>query len=65
MNRQPYLGTPEMLHVSAWRDPSCEAVGHRPGSPYVEAVVLCTIGPASAWCWQRLARVAPASRCPW
>ena len=62
MNRQPYVETPEKMHLSAWRDPTVEAVGHRPGSPYVEAVWLSVLGPASSWGWQRLARIAAASR---
>lgn len=62
MSRQQCLETPAKLNVAPWRDPLIEAVGHRPGSPYVETVWLAIIGPASAWGWQRLARIAAASK---
>lgn len=62
MSRQQCLETPAKLNVAAWRDPLIEAAGHRPGTPYVEAVWLAIIGPASTWGWQRLARIAAASK---
>ena len=61
MSRQVLVETPPKLSVTAWRDPTVEAIGHRPGSPYVETVWLTVLGPASTWGWQRLARIAAAS----
>lgn len=58
--RQPALETPPTLTVVAWPDPMLEAHGHRPGSPYVEAVWLGVLGPSTTLCWQRLARLATA-----
>ena len=58
IKRQQCLETPAKLNVTAWRDPLIEAAGHRPGSPYVEAVWVAVIGPSSTWGWQRLARIA-------
>lgn len=57
-HRQQGTETPERLTVVAWRDPLVEASGHRPGSPYVEAVWLGTLGPSTTLCWQRLSRLA-------
>lgn len=62
MSRQQCLETPAKLTVAPWRDPLIEAAGHRPGTPYVETVWLAIIGPASTWGWQRLARIAAASK---
>lgn len=52
--------TPDRLTIVAWPDPRTEARGHRPGSPYVEAVWLGILGPSTTLCWQRLARLATA-----
>lgn len=52
--------TPDRLTIVAWADPSTEVHGHRPGSPYVEAVWLGILGPSTTLCWQRLARLATA-----
>ena len=52
--------TPERLTIVAWPDPRTETHGHRPGSPYVEAVWLGILGPSTTLCWQRLARLATA-----
>lgn len=49
---------PETLRLVPWPDPSLERVGHRPGSPYVEACWVSVIGPSATWAWQRLARQA-------
>lgn len=54
----PHTPTPEHLHVVAYRDPRVEARGHRPGSPYIEAVYVGILGPTASWLWQRLARTA-------
>lgn len=62
LSRQECLETPPKLHVTAWRDPVIEAAGHRPASPYIETVWLPILGPASTWGWQRLARIAAASK---
>lgn len=53
--------TPEHLRVVAYRDPRVEARGHRPGSPYIEAVYVGVLGPSATWLWQRLARTATLS----
>jgi len=53
--------TPEHLRVVALRDPRVEARGHRPGSPYIEAVYVGVLGPTASWLWQRLARTAALS----
>lgn len=59
MNRpQTSQPTPASLTVIAWPDPVVEADGHRPGSPYVEAVWLGVLGPSTTWAWARLARIA-------
>jgi hypothetical protein len=50
--------TPRELVVSPWMDSAATENGHRPGSPYVEAVWLGVIGPSATWAWQRLARLA-------
>lgn len=55
---QANRATPPRLTVAAWPDPVIEAHGHRPGSPYVEAVWLGVLGPSATWAWQRLARLA-------
>jgi hypothetical protein len=52
--------TPARLAIVAWPDPVVEAHGHKPGSPYVEAVWLGALGPSTTLCWQRLARLAAA-----
>src|SRR5579875_3837992 len=57
---QSALETPPTLTVVAWPDPMLEAHGHRPGSPYVEAVWLGVLCPSTTLCWQRLARLATA-----
>lgn len=57
MSNQP---TPARLRVFPLPDPSLERCGHRPGSPYVEAVWVGVLGPSATWAWQRLARVAAA-----
>lgn len=50
--------TPRELVLTQWR---LTAIGgHRPGSPYVEAVWLGLLGPSATWAWQRLARQAEA-----
>ena len=54
------LETPVRLDIIAWADPVSEARGHKPGSPYVEAVWLGVLGPSTTLCWQRLARLAAA-----
>lgn len=53
-------GTPSRLNIVAWPDPLIDAYGHKPGSPYVEAVWLGILGPSTTLCWQRLARLAAA-----
>ncbi len=58
---QVQRATPPLLTVVTWPDSVIEARGHRPGSPYVEAVWLGVLGPSATWAWQRLARIA-ASR---
>ncbi len=55
---QNNIPTPPRLTVTAWTDPAVEACGHRPGSPYIEAVWLGILGPSTTWAWQRLARLA-------
>ena len=52
--------TPGRLTVVAWADPLTEVRGHKPGSPYVEAVWLGVLGPSTTLCWQRLSRLATA-----
>ena len=52
--------TPARLGIVAWPDPVVEDQGHKPGSPYVEAVWLGILGPSTTLCWQRLARLAAA-----
>lgn len=54
----PPVILPETLRLVPWPDPGLERVGHRPGSPYVEACWVSVIGPSAAWAWQRLARLA-------
>jgi hypothetical protein len=58
---QVAVETPVQLHVVAWSDPVVEALAHRPGSAYIEAVWLGILGPTSTFLWMRLARLA-ASR---
>ena len=55
---QVQRATPSLLTVVAWSDTVIETRGHRPGSPYVEAVWLGVLGPSATWAWQRLARIA-------
>lgn len=57
---QTNIETPARLAIVAWSDPVAEAHGHKPGSPYVEAVWLGALGPSTTLCWQRLARLATA-----
>lgn len=57
-NLQTAARTPAALNLAAWRDPVVEALGHRPGSPYVELVWLGVLGPSTTLCWARLARIA-------
>jgi hypothetical protein len=60
-HRQPFPdGAPTSLTVIAWPNPAMDAQGHKPGSPYVEAVWLGVLGPATILCWSRLARIATA-----
>ena len=59
--RQPFpAGTPTSLIVVAWPDPTADSRGHKPGSPYVEAVWLGVLGPSTTLCWARLSRIASA-----
>lgn len=59
--RHPFpAGSPTSLTVVAWPDPIVESHGHKPGSPYVEAVWLGVLGPATTLCWSRLSRIATA-----
>lgn len=51
-------GAPANLTVVAWPDPIIEPRGHKPGSPYIEAVWLGILGPATVLCWSRLSRIA-------
>ena len=51
---------PEHLNVVPWRDLGGEATGHRPDSPYIEAVWLGVLGPSTTLAWRRLARLATA-----
>jgi hypothetical protein len=51
---------PEHLNVVPWRDPDVEATGHRPDSPYIEAVWLGVLGPSTTLAWRRRARLATA-----
>ena len=53
-------GSPRTLNVVPWPDPVVESHGHRPGSPYVEAVWLGVLGPSTTLCWSRLSRIANA-----
>lgn len=55
---QVQQATPPQLTVVSWPDTVVEACGHRPGSPYIEAVWLGVLGPSATWAWQRLARIA-------
>lgn len=57
-NPQVPTETPVRLRVLRLPDPVVEARGHRPGSAYVEAVWLSTLGPSTTLAWQRLARLA-------
>lgn len=54
--------TPARLNIVAWPDPAVEAHGHKPGSPYIEAVWLGALGPSTTLCWKRLALLAAAAR---
>lgn len=59
--RQPFpTGSPTSLTVVAWPDPTVDTRGHKPGSPYVEAVWLGVLGPSTTLCWARLSRIANA-----
>lgn len=57
-DRSDARDTPPELVVVPWGDHTAGAVGHRPGSPYIEGVWLGAIGPSATWAWQRLARLA-------
>lgn len=52
---------PNTLTIEAWTDPAIDASGHRPGSAYIEAVWLGSLGPTATFAWMRLARVAAAT----
>lgn len=56
----PTVETPAKLIVVPWPDPAGDAVGHKPGSPYIETVWLGILGPSTTLCWQRLSRLASA-----
>ena len=58
MSRQVNLSTSALMTVTAWEDPIVEALGHRPGSAYIEDVWLGVLGPTTTWAWLRLARIA-------
>ena len=58
MSRQVNLPTPALMSVTVWEDPVVEALGHRPGSAYIEDVWLGVLGPTTTWAWLRLARAA-------
>ena len=51
-------GSPPTLNIVPWPDPITDSHGHRPGSPYVEAVWLGILGPSTTLCWTRLSRIA-------
>jgi hypothetical protein len=53
-------GCPPTLNVVAWPDTNIDAHGHRPGSPYIEAVWLGILGPSTTLAWSRLSRIATA-----
>jgi hypothetical protein len=58
-SRQQFpTGSPPTLNVVPWPDPIIDTHGHRPGSPYVEAVWLGILGPSTTLCWSRLSRIA-------
>jgi len=59
--RHPFpTGTPTSLTVVAWPDAIVDSRGHKPGSPYVEAVWLGVLGPSTTLCWARLSRIVSA-----
>ena len=60
IDRADATETPRHLVVTQWTEGAPTGGGHRPGSPYVEAVWLGGIGPSATWAWQRLARLAEA-----
>lgn len=53
-------GCPPTLNVVPWPDPNIDTHGHRPGSPYIEAVWLGILGPSTTLCWSRVSRIANA-----
>lgn len=53
-------GCPPTLNVAPWPDPTIDTHGHRPGSPYIEAVWLGILGPSTTLAWSRLSRIATA-----
>ena len=53
-------GSPPTLNVVPWPDPIIDTQGHRPGSPYLEAVWLGILGPSTTLCWSRISRIANA-----
>lgn len=59
--RHPFpTGSPPTLKVVPWPDPTLDAHGHRPGSPYVLAVWLGILGPSTTLCWSRISGIAQA-----
>ena len=59
--RPPFpTGCPPTLNVVPWPDPNIDTHGHRPGSPYIEAVWLGILGPSTTLCFSRLSRIASA-----
>jgi hypothetical protein len=57
---QSLASLPEQLRVVAWPGPAVQPVGHRPDSPYVEAVWLEVLGSSATLAWRRVARIAAA-----
>ena len=53
-------GCPPTLNITPWPDPNIDTHGHRPGSPYIEAVWLGILGPSTTLAWSRLSRIATA-----
>ena len=54
MNRQVNLSTPAWMTVSAWDDPVVDALGHGPGSPYIEEIWPPGFSSGSrVWRWVR------------
>jgi hypothetical protein len=57
---QPQPLLPEIV-VVAWEDPIVEALGHGPGSPYIEYVWAGILGPSTVMTFRRLSRLAAAA----